>query len=44
VYNRDLRALSEESAIIFKWLRGFDAGRLFAARSFRSGHLLIDWA
>jgi hypothetical protein len=42
VYNDDLHRLPEESAIIFKWLAGFEFGCLFFARSFRSGHLLID--
>jgi hypothetical protein len=44
VYNGVLRRLLEESAIVFKWLAGFDIGCLFFARSFHSGHLLIDWA
>jgi hypothetical protein len=43
VYNDDLRRLPEESAIVSNgWL--FDGGCLCFARSFRSGHLLIDWA
>jgi hypothetical protein len=42
VYNNDLRRLPEESAIIFKWLTGFEFGCSFFVRSFRSGHLLID--
>jgi hypothetical protein len=42
VYNNDLGRLPEESAIIFKWLAGFELGCSFFVRSFRSGHLLID--
>jgi hypothetical protein len=44
VYNEEWRCLPEESTIVFKWLGCFDGGCLFFARSFRSGHLLIDWA
>jgi hypothetical protein len=44
VYNDDLRRLPEESAIVFKWLaRSIGVAHSFA-RSFRGGHLLIDWA
>jgi hypothetical protein len=44
VYNDDLRYRPDESGIVFKWLYGRIAGRLFVVLSFRSGHLLIDWA
>jgi hypothetical protein len=44
VYNVDLDRLPEESAIVFKWLAGSMGAAYSLLGSFRSGHLLIDWA